>query len=205
MDQGSCHGGVLWQTFTIFSPSTVPFLGDRIYPMKILKIHSALKSFYVILRGPEHLSALFYVGIAASTAARNTSIGDQNQKLHHMWLETSSVSMITKYCRLVLWDVTFVERLWCIFELAGFLKSHAQLSSRVVIRPVLFGPCALAIFGFTCMALWHPLIGEVTHVRQRLYIYIYNFNTFAVRIVDGLTRELMDDSFGRWGTFGVFH
>lgn len=70
-----------------------------------------------------------------------------------------------KKVRLVLWDVSFVERLWCIFELAGFLKSHATESSTiettssspnppVVIRPVLFGPCALAIFGFTCLATW---------------------------------------------------
>ena len=67
--------------------------------------------------------------------------------------------------RLVLWDVSFVERLWCIFELAGFLKSHATNDSTiettssspnppVVIRTVLFGPCALAIFGFTCLATW---------------------------------------------------
>ena len=48
-----------------------------------------------------------------------------------------------------------MERLWCIFELAGFLKSHAtDDSTPVVIRPVLFGPCALAIFGFTCLATW---------------------------------------------------
>ena len=78
-----------------------------------------------------------------------------------------------KKVRLVLWDVSFVERLWCSFELAGFLKSHATDSTiettssspnpPVVIRPVLFGPCALAIFGFTCLATW-------TNFRRDVYL-----------------------------------
>eukprot|EP00435_Cladocopium_sp_Y103_P054149 s201_g17.t1 len=48
---------------------------------------------------------------------------------------------------LVLWDVTYVERLWCMFELAAFMKSRSQPNTDdVVIRPTLLGACALTIF-----------------------------------------------------------
>lgn len=48
---------------------------------------------------------------------------------------------------LVLWDVTYVERLWCMFELAAFMKSRSQPNTDdVVIRPTLLGSCALTIF-----------------------------------------------------------
>eukprot|EP00434_Breviolum_minutum_P010481 symbB.v1.2.009246.t1/scaffold586.1/size184225/2 len=56
---------------------------------------------------------------------------------------------------LVLWDKTLggnqscqivVQRLWCMFELAAFLKSRGEGSkASVQIRPTLLGPCVLAI------------------------------------------------------------
>jgi hypothetical protein len=55
----------------------------------------------------------------------------------------------------VLWDVTWVQRLWCIFEFAAFLKSRGSTMAKTpLIRPILFGACALTIFGFTCMVIW---------------------------------------------------
>lgn len=56
---------------------------------------------------------------------------------------------------LVLWDVTWVQRLWCIFEFAAFLKSRGSTMAKTpLIRPILFGACALTIFGFTCMVMF---------------------------------------------------
>ncbi|CAJ1367846.1 unnamed protein product [Effrenium voratum] len=45
---------------------------------------------------------------------------------------------------LVLWDPSYVERLWCVFELAAFLQSHEQSVNRLAIRPTCMGPIALA-------------------------------------------------------------
>ncbi|CAJ1449959.1 unnamed protein product, partial [Effrenium voratum] len=45
---------------------------------------------------------------------------------------------------LVLWDPSYVERLWCVFELAAFLQSQEQSVNRLAIRPTFMGPIALA-------------------------------------------------------------
>ena len=45
---------------------------------------------------------------------------------------------------LVLWDATFMQRLWCLFELAAFLHSReAGTKTRLTIRPTLLGPLFL--------------------------------------------------------------
>lgn len=50
---------------------------------------------------------------------------------------------------LVIWDPTYVQRFWCVFELAAFLKSHNG-PEEVRIRPALLGPFAFVI---TCSLL----------------------------------------------------
>ena len=47
---------------------------------------------------------------------------------------------------LVLWDETYTKRLWCVFELAAFLKSRpAGKKINLVIRPTITGPCFLGL------------------------------------------------------------
>ncbi|CAK9051077.1 unnamed protein product [Durusdinium trenchii] len=50
---------------------------------------------------------------------------------------------------LVLWDVTYVERLWCMFELAAFLKSCEGGRVKLDIKPTILGP--MTILCFVCM------------------------------------------------------
>ena len=52
---------------------------------------------------------------------------------------------------LVLWDPTWSERLWCVFELAAFLKSKEPGKGELLIRPTFLGPCS--IFLFVCAFL----------------------------------------------------
>ncbi|CAJ1409755.1 unnamed protein product, partial [Effrenium voratum] len=47
---------------------------------------------------------------------------------------------------LVLWDATLTERLWCVFELAAFLKSTKTHPRPLMICPTLAGPCAFVGF-----------------------------------------------------------
>lgn len=46
---------------------------------------------------------------------------------------------------LLLWDPTYVERFWCTFELAAFVKSHGG-SKAVQIQPILLGHFFLALY-----------------------------------------------------------
>eukprot|EP00438_Fugacium_kawagutii_P015666 Skav208590 [mRNA] locus=scaffold3152:313046:316194:- [translate_table: standard] len=59
---------------------------------------------------------------------------------------------------LVLWDPSWGERLWCLFELAAFLKCKKAEGSRkvLIIRPTLVGPCSIVVF-LTSWAAMLPL------------------------------------------------
>ena len=48
---------------------------------------------------------------------------------------------------LVLWDPTWSERLWCVFELAAFLKSkETSKEALLIIRPTFLGPSSILHF-----------------------------------------------------------
>eukprot|EP00438_Fugacium_kawagutii_P021197 Skav201594 [mRNA] locus=scaffold152:638227:639696:+ [translate_table: standard] len=48
---------------------------------------------------------------------------------------------------LILWDPTWTERLWCLFELAAFLKSSQDAARRtLIVRPIFIGPVSVTIF-----------------------------------------------------------
>jgi len=52
---------------------------------------------------------------------------------------------------LVLWDSTYVERLWCIFEMAAFLKGHESEEVDIVVRPTFLAPWTCYIFASWCV------------------------------------------------------
>ncbi|CAE7195531.1 unnamed protein product [Symbiodinium sp. KB8] len=47
---------------------------------------------------------------------------------------------------LILWDPTWTERLWCLFELAAFLKSKTSQQQHLIVRPVFMGPLSIAVY-----------------------------------------------------------
>ena len=47
---------------------------------------------------------------------------------------------------LVLWDASFAERLWCVFEIAAFLKSKEKRDRPLLICPTLTGPVSFAAY-----------------------------------------------------------
>eukprot|EP00435_Cladocopium_sp_Y103_P009441 s3401_g2.t1 len=47
---------------------------------------------------------------------------------------------------LILWDPTWTERLWCVFELAAFLQSKKDQPKELIIRPTFMGPVQVACF-----------------------------------------------------------
>ncbi|CAE7280368.1 unnamed protein product [Symbiodinium natans] len=44
-----------------------------------------------------------------------------------------------------MWDTTYCQRLWCLFELAAFLKSHGDSAEALVVRPTVLGACTCAL------------------------------------------------------------
>ena len=46
---------------------------------------------------------------------------------------------------LILWDPTWTTRLWCLFELAAFLKCKTQRQA-LIVRPIVLGPVSIFIF-----------------------------------------------------------
>ena len=47
---------------------------------------------------------------------------------------------------LILWDPTWTERLWCLFELAAFLKSKKTQEQTLIVRPIFLGPISVTLF-----------------------------------------------------------
>ena len=47
---------------------------------------------------------------------------------------------------LILWDPTWAERLWCLFELAAFLKSKQIQKKILIVRPTFLGPISIGVF-----------------------------------------------------------
>ncbi|CAK9008320.1 unnamed protein product [Durusdinium trenchii] len=55
---------------------------------------------------------------------------------------------------LLLWDDTYVSRLWCMLEFAAFLKSHGPAAEEsIVIRPMITAPCMLGFVLGTVLTL----------------------------------------------------
>ena len=54
---------------------------------------------------------------------------------------------------LVLWDATWGDRLWCLFELAAFLKSKGPDEQVLFIRPTFLGPSSIILFIGTFFAI----------------------------------------------------
>lgn len=52
---------------------------------------------------------------------------------------------------LVLWDQTFVSRLWCMFEMAAYLHGRAGSSASVTVRSPLAGVLVLSVHASLCM------------------------------------------------------
>eukprot|EP00437_Effrenium_voratum_P022584 CAMPEP_0181399144 /NCGR_PEP_ID=MMETSP1110-20121109/1429_1 /TAXON_ID=174948 /ORGANISM="Symbiodinium sp., Strain CCMP421" /LENGTH=557 /DNA_ID=CAMNT_0023521165 /DNA_START=105 /DNA_END=1779 /DNA_ORIENTATION=- len=84
---------------------------------------------------------------------------------------------------LVLWDTTYVERLWCVFELAAYIKSHGDGENRQpTIRPTLLGPCtcsvAVSTAVFMLVALMAPFDDPLLGVRVGFFAAAALFRGF---------------------------
>ncbi|CAE7399932.1 unnamed protein product [Symbiodinium pilosum] len=82
-----------------------------------------------------------------------------------------SLGGILSSCKtlLILWDETYIERLWCVFEIAAF--AHRSGNPCTAIKPTLLGKAALTVYAAT------PAMGllwlETMHMRKYGEISLY--------------------------------
>ena len=113
---------------------------------------------------------------------------------------------------LVLWDPSWTERLWCLFELAAFLKSRKGREQKLTVRPTLYGPCSIAAF-ILLQGLCIPLVTvpfdagagvTLVSVLSLVAIIAYILGQIAVKVVrsyfhsiETLKEQLREISFDR--------
>ena len=112
---------------------------------------------------------------------------------------------------LILWDPSWTERLWCLFELAAFLQSKKDLKKELIIRPTFLGPVHIAVF-LTCVAGMIPLTmapidvsnGAIAFVVPAIFMCLSGFVVFYVamstlrryfRDLDIMKQQLLSISF----------
>ncbi|CAL1135791.1 unnamed protein product [Cladocopium goreaui] len=112
---------------------------------------------------------------------------------------------------LILWDPSWTERLWCLFELAAFLQSKKDLKKELIIRPTFLGPVHIAVF-LTCVAGMIPLTmapmdvnsGPTSLVVPSIFVCASGFAAFYVamstlrryfRDLDIMKQQLLSISF----------
>ena len=72
---------------------------------------------------------------------------------------------------LILWDPTWTERLWCLFELAAFLKSKQSQKKVLVVRPTFLGPISIGVF-VTVSAFVMPVTTAPVHTELTVIVPI---------------------------------
>ncbi|CAE7362307.1 unnamed protein product [Symbiodinium natans] len=77
---------------------------------------------------------------------------------------------------LACWDATYMQRLWCVLEMAAFLTSHSS-SAELDIKPVHAGPCV--IISFACISVFLMLLNPaldfmVSWVGSDVWFYLLN-------------------------------
>ena len=95
---------------------------------------------------------------------------------------------------LILWDPTWTERLWCLFELAAFLKSKKVASGKqaLIVRPISFGPISIAIFIFSC-TVCIPL--TTAPVLDSTFAPMFSIGTCLLVNLDIMKQQLLEISF----------
>ena len=72
---------------------------------------------------------------------------------------------------LVMWERTYATRLWTVFELAAFMKSHGQSQSvlaGLLIRPIMLGPTGCGLFAILVPLSFSIMFVEGSNLQQAL-------------------------------------
>ncbi|CAE7279543.1 unnamed protein product [Symbiodinium sp. CCMP2456] len=98
---------------------------------------------------------------------------------------------------LILWDPTWTQRLWCLFELAAFLKSKTSSQQHLIVRPIFMGPLSIAVYltfaAFAMPMAVVPLPGfDARTVAQLLSAIVFCMLVVAVPTVSTIRSYFRD-------------
>eukprot|EP00439_Symbiodinium_sp_Y106_P018491 s423_g2.t1 len=167
-DESFLRATPAWQVLRSFGAAlrwTNRDLYDRSFPVSVIQVfwsHSWHGSNFM----KRLLLLLLYNGPAAAIAASisvllmslvfvdQVCINQKDAELKKKGI--LSIGAFLKYSEqlLLVWDNTYAGRLWCLLELAAFLKSHEQLDEKVTIRLTAMAPCILG----AAFALWASML-----------------------------------------------
>ena len=82
---------------------------------------------------------------------------------------------------LILWDPSWTERLWCLFELAAFLKSKGKTNQRLVIKPTVIGVVSIGCFCTFAVMFVAMVVVPIDNV-ELLVIPMSATSVFAVAV-----------------------
>ncbi|CAJ1458310.1 unnamed protein product [Effrenium voratum] len=87
---------------------------------------------------------------------------------------------------LVLWDASFAERLWCVFEIAAFLKSKEKRDRTLVIYPTLTGPVSFAAYAMATIGFIPLVVVLSIHYHpQTAFPYTWYITGFVATVTAG--------------------
>ena len=125
-----------------------------LYYLQILPGFDRQKKFYILF-SPWCLPSGFVVAILMMLLWRSHTkvfldrlcISQDNPKLKTQAIFSLAGLLKNSDVMLILWDPTWTERLWCLFELAAFLKTKNTAGKQVLaVRPIFLGPISIAMF-----------------------------------------------------------
>ncbi|OLP90954.1 Pentatricopeptide repeat-containing protein, chloroplastic [Symbiodinium microadriaticum] len=128
--------GTLGGTLVVLLWWTVGPLQDPVDPLELMLCTTLFSVFccgvtFFFWR-PRHTVFLDQICIHQADVARKTA-------------GLISMAAILKTCDsiVVCWDSSYMQRAWCVFEMAAFIKAHGG-DAKLLIRPSFQGPCSVA-------------------------------------------------------------
>ncbi|CAE6973405.1 unnamed protein product [Symbiodinium sp. CCMP2592] len=127
----------------LFALEVLPVLGPDNFTEYVSQ--DMWQSFWAALVGMIlYLSVLVFWRPSGSIFLDMICIDQVNKRNKGQALLSMGAFLKSSESMLVLWDATYSDRLWTMFEIAGFLKSRKEGETpRIVLRPTMLGPCYL--------------------------------------------------------------
>ena len=160
---GNAHAKI-WSLMTFYNSRPAILLGCcSALLMMLLHIFEVLPGSLVALPGGNNSATLAGILTTALVLVlwrpRSQVFLDKICISHDAELKTTAIFSLAGFLKksdemLILWDPSWSQRLWCLFEFAAFLKSKESTTKKLVIRPTIISGLSIAAFAvFSVMSL----------------------------------------------------
>eukprot|EP00931_Biecheleriopsis_adriatica_P002846 TRINITY_DN1039_c0_g1_i1.p1 TRINITY_DN1039_c0_g1~~TRINITY_DN1039_c0_g1_i1.p1 ORF type:complete len:757 (-),score=129.93 TRINITY_DN1039_c0_g1_i1:36-2306(-) len=118
--------------------SLLPFWVEQVNVLGVMYRYASWSSMFGFLA---FFCVLFFWRPSQRVFLDKVCIHQKDPALKKEGVESIGAFLYHSRTMLVLWDPSYVKRLWCVFEMAAFAWAHRHdLKNRVEIKPVIFAP-----------------------------------------------------------------